>query len=155
MPRYMLLGMALPIVLTLWTACGSTKPEALYTRESIVVEDITDYLQTFPYPDLRLLYGLLTSSTPEDWGIWAEGIEDSWKKMEQLDEETRRRLADEIGIDKDQLQVQYGVYIRGVPITLPHPQAGDHIYTLDEVCGVILDAGYGLRGEDRKLICLP
>ena len=155
MPRYMLLGMILLIVLTLWTACESKEPEALYAKESIVVEDITDYLQTFLYPDLRLLYGLLTSSTPKDWGIWAEGIEERWTKMEQLDEETRRRLAEEMRIDKDQLQVQYGVYLRGVPITLPHPEAVDHIYTLDEVCGVILDAGYGLRGEDGELICLP
>ncbi len=156
MPRYMLLGMAFLIVLLLWTACEGSKSEAPYTRESIVIEDISDYLQTFLYPDLRILYGLLTSSTPKDWSSWAEEIEESWKTMELLDEETRRRLAEEMGIDEDQLQgVQWGVYIRGVPITLPHPEARDHVYTLDEVCGVILDAGYGLRGEDGGLICEP
>ena len=66
------------------------------------------------------------------------------------------RLAEEMGIDEDQLQgVQWGVYIRGAPITLSHPEARDHVYTLDEVCGVILDAGYGLRGKDGELICKP
>ncbi len=76
--------------------------------------------------------------------------------MELLDEETSRRLAEEMGIDEDQLQgVQWGVYIRGVPITHPHPEARDHAYTLSEVCGIILDAGYGLRGEDGELICEP
>ena len=152
----MLFGMAFLIILLLWTACGGTKSEAPYTRESIVIEDISDYLKTFLYPDLRILYGLLTSSTPKDWSSWAEEIEESWKTMELLDEETRRRLAKEMGIDGDQLQgVQWGVYIRGMPITLPHPDPRDHIYTLSEVCGIILDAGYGLQGEDGGLICEP
>ena len=73
--------------------------------------------------------------------------------MERLDEDVRRRLAREIGIDADQLQVGYGAYIRGAAITLLHPEASDHVYTLDEVCGVIPEAGYGLRGEDGGLIC--
>ncbi len=54
--------MACLIVLLQWTACEGTKSEAHYTHESIVVEDISDYLQTFLYPDLRILYGLLTYS---------------------------------------------------------------------------------------------
>ena len=156
MLRHMLLGTALSVSLLLWTACEGTKSEAPYTPESILVEDISDYLQTFLYPDLRILYGLLISSTPKDWSEWADEIEESWKTMERLDEDIKRRLAEEMGIDEDQLQGgQGGVYIRGAPITMPHPEARDHVYTLDEVCGVMLDAGYGLRGEDGELICEP
>ena len=155
MLRYVLLGTALSVSLLLSTACKGTEPETPYTPESVLVEQISDYLQTFSYPDLRILYGLLISSTPKDWNGWADEIEESWKTMERLDEDVRRRLAREIGIDEDQLQGGYGVYIRGAPITLPHPEASDHVYALDEVCGAILDAGYGLRGHDGWLICEP
>ena len=155
MPRYVLLGTALCVSLLLSTACESTQPDAPSTAESMLVEDISDYLQTFPYSDLRILYGLLVSSTPKDWSGWADEIEQNWNTMERLDEDVRRRLAREIGIDADQLQTGYGVYIRGAAISLPHPEASDHVYTLDEVCDVILDAGYGLRGEDGGLICEP
>ena len=155
MLRCVLLGTILSVSLLLSTACEGAKPDAPSTPESMLVEDVSDYLLTFPYADLRILYGLLVSSTPEDWGVWANEMAESWKTMERLDEDIRRRLARKIGIDEDRLEVGYGVYIRGAAITLPHPEASDHVYTLDEVCGVILDAGYGLRGEDGGLICEP
>ena len=110
---------------------------------------------TFKRSPMLISESFLVSSTPEDWSVWANEIAESWKTTERLDESIRRRLAREIGIDEDQLQVGYGVYIRGAPITLAHPEASDHVYTLDEVCGVILDTGYGLRGRDGGLICEP
>lgn len=151
MLRCFLISSAVSISLLLSIACEGTDTSS--TPESMLVEDISGYLQTFPYSDLRILYGLLISSTPKDWSGWADEIEESWETMERLDQDVRSRLAREIGIDEDQLQVGYGVYIRGVPITLPHPEASDHVYTLDEVCGIILGAGYGLRGVDGNLIC--
>ena len=103
------------------------------TPAAIIIRDMSRYLATFTHHDLALLRNLLTASTPEKWKEWMEDVRENWGTQ----------------------GVQYRVYFRGMAVTLPHPQADDHVYTLDEVCGVIREAGFGLRGRDGEWLCEP